>query len=147
MTGLTSEQAKWLKKSDALLFDTDTKDYGSRIRAVRKIHETGVTLEIPVANAVLNDYGPDRQFNPPYNAFAWRPNAQLDPRTTTWLRTVRMGTELSFRWTRDNNSLNLDNADLHFDSLDIVVTNGRIVSTYFVECSIVPTSGYRMIRR
>lgn len=146
-TGLTSEQARLIRKADAICFDFNTTDGIPAIRAITRPNDstgTGeITHTIPVSFSRTTCFdgasGPDTSMH----CFAMVMSAQHTPEWRTVVNHIRKGSVVGFHWHRGNASPVTTAAGLVVDYLNVIVGN----NTFRVETYIgPPDSPTRMVR-
>lgn len=145
-TVLDAQDARNIRKADAICFDYDDGYGNPRIRAIIRGNdrEGERTLAVPVLDQRVQDY---TGATGAVQAFAMTMHAQHDAIARTLVRHIRAGSTISFRWTRGNDSPVTKDAGLVVDHLDVQVTNGKVTDTFRVETYIGLDNSARMVKR
>jgi hypothetical protein len=144
---LTREDLQLLRKATGLAFDRTVNEDGSvtsQIRVWLKGQQDDVywgAIAVPSSHTTYSD-GPVH-----HQGFASIHSPRFARRWQTVLRLLRAGDELRLSWVQDNNTDNIRQAGLHFDSLDaVILRGGRERYEVRLEDSVCPDNSARMLR-
>lgn len=147
---LTADDLKALRMADAsVCFFTDGTEE-SYIRCSKKVKGDPYRQEMDYqiqADGFINYYGSGSGTMKGRKAFGMVSCPKYDAVWQTVCAMLRVGDELTLKWTQSNNNQYVDDANLHVDDLRLCVKRGDKMYEFFIEYSICPDNSARMIKR
>ena len=150
MTTLTKIDVAAMKKADRIVFRHVRGE--SQIEAIKEADERNPFEQnrIVACGAKFVDYSDRKVFGPAldtFTAFEMKMHPSYDEEWRTIVSLLREGDELTLVWTRDAYKCqNLDAAQLHGDSLSLLIKRGEKTMRFTLEWSVCPDNTARMIR-
>lgn len=148
---ITSEQAKALRKADAIVchfrkgehyiraIKHEKDEFGSKDREIR----IDVQGRVETYGAYKHNLGEVEECSTVMS------HAQQDRHLQTAFAGIRDGDILYLRWLANNNSQYLDKANLFKDELYLIIHKGEMnknVKEYFIDTSITPNNSAKMCK-